>query len=189
MGNNAYIVNSRARVDLTIGIGALFIGQQCLFDTCQRVNQYQVDNMGWWQMVNGCCHHGKVINWLCLCNWQRVVIRASGCRFCMVIEWVSTPWVCAPYFHPRPKEKWFLLCCGCVGAVEGFWRFPSNPAVPMLSVLDECETSRMDADWQPGKTGTLPFLQAIGFASFYFPFGIRRFCVVCVIFTLDSQVR
>jgi hypothetical protein len=69
MGNNAYIVNSRALVDLTISLGALSIGQQCLFDTCQRVNQYQVDNMVQCQMVNGCCHHGKVINWLCLSDW------------------------------------------------------------------------------------------------------------------------
>jgi hypothetical protein len=46
MGNLRCIVNSRARVDLTIGIGALSIGQQCSFDTCQRVNQCQVDNMG-----------------------------------------------------------------------------------------------------------------------------------------------
>lgn len=45
MGNVAYIVNSRAPVDLTIGIGALSKGQQCLFDTWQMVNQCQVDNM------------------------------------------------------------------------------------------------------------------------------------------------
>ena len=61
MGNLRYIVNSRARVDLTISLGALSIGQCYLFHTCQSVNQCQVDNMVQCQMVNGCCHHGKVV--------------------------------------------------------------------------------------------------------------------------------
>ncbi len=46
MGNNAYIVNSRAPVDLTIGIGTLSQGQYCLLHKCKMVNQCQVDNMG-----------------------------------------------------------------------------------------------------------------------------------------------
>jgi hypothetical protein len=61
MGNNAYIVNSRARVDLTIGIGALSQGQYCLVDTCQRVNQCQVDNMVQCQKGNCPCNDGKVV--------------------------------------------------------------------------------------------------------------------------------
>jgi len=52
MGNFAYIVNSRATVDLTIGIGALSQGQYCLVDTCQLVNQCQVDNMAQCQKGN-----------------------------------------------------------------------------------------------------------------------------------------
>jgi hypothetical protein len=61
MGNNAYIVNSRARVDLTIDLGVLSIGQQCLFDTCQRVNSCLVDNMVQCQKGNCPCNDGKVV--------------------------------------------------------------------------------------------------------------------------------
>ena len=61
MGNVAYIVNSRAPVDLTIGMGALSKGQLCLFDTCKRGNQCQVDNMGPCQRGNCPCNDGKVV--------------------------------------------------------------------------------------------------------------------------------
>jgi len=114
MGNNAYIVNSRAPVDLTIGIGTLSQGQYCLLHKCKMVNQCQVDNMGWWQK-------GKVI--ICLARLSigyacRIGNGLSIGHRVVVFIWLSN-WtrplgVARPIPFPAPRKNWFPVCLDCV---------------------------------------------------------------------------